>query len=166
LQNVYAASVFNNVWRSVIHAFKYNGQHTLAGTLAAQFPTIPHLPPDAIVAPVPLHPNRRRWRGYDQAALLAEALAERLGLTFTIDALARVRDTRPQVGLNKTERQRNVEGAFRADSRLVEGRPVVLVDDVFTTGATLAAGAAALHKAGAAKIWAVALACADDPRST
>jgi ComF family protein len=154
------------VWRSAIHAFKYNGQHTLARDLAAQLPTIPHLPPDTVIAPVPLHPNRRRWRGYDQAALLAEALADRLGLTCTIDALTRVRDTRPQVGLNKTERQRNVEGAFSADGRLVAGRPVVLVDDVFTTGATLSASAAALQQAGAAKIWAVALACADDPRPT
>lgn len=160
LSGVYAAGLFDGPWRSAIHALKYEGQRTLAPTLAAYLPAPP---PDArldLIVPVPLYPGRERWRGYNQAALLADALGARLGLAVSAEALVRARDTRSQVGLSAQQRRENVSGAFTAARGLVAGRRVLLVDDVVTTGATMAACAEALRLAGAEAVWAVSLACA------
>jgi predicted amidophosphoribosyltransferase len=114
--------------------------------------------PDVLV-PVPLHPTRLRARGFNQAALLARALGERLDRSV-IENLRRVRFTPPQVGLGRAARSANVTGAFRATSPIRIGELVGLVDDVATSGATLAAGAAALTVAGAARIVGVTFALA------
>jgi ComF family protein len=104
----------------------------------------------AVVVPVPLHPRRRRQRGYNQAELLASALARRAGLVVHADALARRKETLPQTGLSAAGRRRNVAGAFWVRRRArIHGKTVVLVDDVYTTGATSRACAAALQQAGA-----------------
>jgi len=102
---------------------------------------------------VPLHPRRRRERGFNQAELLARALAARLTRECEPAALVRRRETRPQAGLTAAARRRNVAGAFavRRQAR-VAGRLVVLVDDVVTTGATVAACAHALRAAGAREV--------------
>lgn len=114
----------------------------------------------AALVPVPLSRERRRERGYNQAEEICRAALPRLrGAAFLdADAIARVRDTRPQTELSGSERRRNLEGAFRAARRLPPGTACVLVDDVVTTGATLAAAARALKDAGAASVLAVALA--------
>jgi ComF family protein len=118
----------------------------------------------AIVAPVPLHPSRRRQRGFNQAELLARGLVRRLrrerrGLQFAASLLRRIRPTLPQVGLSLSARRENVSGVFSvARPELVRNRPVVLVDDVMTTGATLSACAAALKRAGASPVLALSLA--------
>jgi len=101
------------------------------------------------IAPVPLGEERRRQRGYNQAALIACGLAEKLGLPMVEGALRRVRETRSQVGLDSTARHINVEGAFWADPNAVEGQIVCLVDDLCTTGATLSACARAARDSGA-----------------
>jgi len=105
----------------------------------------------ALVVPVPLSFWRRSSRGFNQAALLGEALAERLGLEFREDLLKRVKDTPSQVSLGRRERARNVKGAFSADR--LGGEDIVLVDDVLTTGATAREAARALKKAGAGQVW-------------
>jgi ComF family protein len=110
---------------------------------------------------VPLARRRRIERGYDQAALLADALARAAGRPRARRALARVRETPPQVGRSRAERARNVAGAFAASARDVAGRDVVLVDDVVTTGATADAAAQALRRAGARSVVVVALARAE-----
>lgn len=93
-----------------------------------------------LLLPVPLHPARRRERGYNQAGLLAGAVASRLGLRTEPRALARTRNTKRQSDLGPAERGDNVLGAFRlASPRLVEGADIVLVDDLVTTGATVRA---------------------------
>lgn len=117
-----------------------------------------------LVVPVPLHRDQLVRRGYNQAALLARELARRARAPIDYRALLRVRATRPQVALGRGARERNVAGAFRACPERVRGRHLVLVDDVITTGATAAACARALRRAGAAAVEVLALARAESPR--
>ena len=98
--------------------------------------------------PVPLHRERAAARGYDQAQLLAERVADEVGLPLR-PALRRIRMGRPQVELDRRERADNVRGAFVAEAGALLGLRVALVDDVATTGATLRAAAAAARAAGA-----------------
>lgn len=90
--------------------------------------------------------------------LVAKALAGLLGLPVQPDALSRIRDTPSQVGLDAVERYRNVEGAFEARRGAVQGQAILLVDDLFTTGATLVACATALREAGSPEVYAVTVA--------
>ena len=113
---------------------------------------------DAVV-PIPLHPARKRRRGFNQAELLARRVASRLELPLRPELLRRVRATEPQTGLGAEQRASNIDGAFA-----VVGEPpaaVLLVDDVSTTGATLAAVARALRAAGAERAYALAVARED-----
>lgn len=112
----------------------------------------------AVLVPVPLHRARRRARGFDQAERLAQAVADRLGIEV-VEALTRQRATLPQGDPRTTSRERNVEGAFAMRGRVpIAGRPVVLVDDVATSFATVRACAAVLMDRGASAV-AVATAC-------
>jgi ComF family protein len=142
-----------------LHRLKYRGRDELMGRVAERWAATLPLPRNLLldrplIVPVPLHPRRLRERGFDQAWILARALARRTGLEAASRLLMRVRDTRAQVGLGREERQANVAGAFAADPR-VAGRTVLLVDDVLTTGATLHAAAEALGAAGAGPIVAL-----------
>jgi ComF family protein len=117
--------------------------------------------PAPIVVPVPLHAGRRRERGFNQAELIArnamKLLPERLQLAKTV--LIRRRATQSQVGHTREERLENLRGAFRvADSARIEGRNVIVVDDVMTTGATLSECARVLKRAGAEQVWAATVA--------
>jgi ComF family protein len=112
-----------------------------------------------LVVPVPLHPRRLATRGYNQSALLAREIAAELGALFAPRALCRVIDTAVQAELSRAARQTNVRQAFRVTGKgAVHHSAIVLVDDVMTTGATLAACAAVLAEAGATRVTHVVLA--------
>lgn len=133
-----------------VASFKYDGATRLGRRLAEVVATRAPDPTVGVVVPVPLHPRRLRRRGYNQSALLARHLARRLGCVVVLTAVVRTRDTASQVGLDVTERRTNVRGAFAVRRPAdVRGRTVLVVDDVWTSGATVRAVAAALRDAGA-----------------
>lgn len=111
------------------------------------------------VSPIPLHVNRTRERGFDQAYLIARKTAEMLDLPFVDGLLARVRETEPQALKTKAERAKNIKGAFQAvDADKIKGRNILIVDDVFTTGATVNEAAKILKRAKANRVIAFTLA--------
>jgi ComF family protein len=161
LDGVRAACLFDGVVRQAIHDLKYRGvrgRAALLGDLTADVLSLRPLATDLLV-PVPLAPSRRRRRGFNQSELIAGRIGERLGLAIDAACLVRVRETPPQVGLSADERRANVAGAFKcADPDAVIGRRVALVDDVMTTGATLAACADVLRACGASRVFGVVVA--------
>ena len=140
--------------RDLLHAFKFGGRAALAGTLAAHIAArAPAGLLEGTLVPVPLHPRRLRARGFNQAHALAVALSERTGAPLA-DCLARNGDVTPQAGRARSARLAGAAGSVVASGPA----PVraVLVDDVVTTGATLAGCAAALRAAGTLEVVAVA----------
>lgn len=117
--------------------------------------------PSMTVVPVPLSRKKFNRRGYNQVDLIASGVARKLGQPYRASALRRIRDTRSQVGLSPDARRRNVQGAFRADSRKVRGKNILIIDDLFTTGATLLACTQALRSAGAELVFALTVARAN-----
>ncbi len=113
-----------------------------------------------MLIPVPLHSIRLLERGYNQSQLLAEHLAELVGQPCIPDALRRQRQTQSQVGLNALERQLNMQEAFTAETALITGKNILIIDDVFTTGATLAACAEAALDSGAVEVYGLTLTAA------
>jgi ComF family protein len=106
-----------------------------------------------LLVPVPLGRERMRQRGYNQAGLVASALADILNLRMEEDALRRIRETRSQVGLNEVARKQNVEDAFAANVSMVQHEHILLIDDLITSGATLSSCAETLWDAGAAGVY-------------
>ena len=161
-----AAAVFDGPVRELIHRFKYNNRVQLCrplGLLTAQ-----QLGPFAeatsadLVIPVPLHLKRLRQRGFNQAVLLGEILARQWRLPLSRRNLQRIRWTEPQINLSAAERVANVRGAFAvSEPALLKGKRIILVDDVYTTGSTVAECARVLFKADAAEVFVVTVARAE-----
>jgi ComF family protein len=153
-----AAVAYGEVARKVALKLKYGGRPSVAETLA-RFMARQLPPADAeaqrLLVPVPLHRWRIWRRGYNQAALIAIALSARSGIPVELDLLRRTRATPSLRGLNRRERALAVRGAFtiaEADRARLKGRAVILVDDVFTRGATADACVRTLRRAGAAAV--------------
>jgi ComF family protein len=158
-----AALLFDGTVRDLIHRFKYDRRVQLSrplGLLTAETlaPWVAATAAD-LVMPVPLHVRRLRQRGFNQAVLLGQVLACRWHLPMDRATLRRIRWTEPQINLAAHERAANVRGAFAVkDPRRVEGRSIILVDDVYTTGSTVAECARVLRGAGAAEVRVVTVA--------
>ena len=163
VQTVRAPYFYEGVLKDLIQTFKFRPEPGLArllGGLLVQGLEVHPFPglPDCVV-PVPLHPKRKRRRGFNQSELLARPVARALGTPLETRILVRWRDTDSQIGKGTRARRRNVRGAFRCRRR---GRPaglrVLLVDDVLTTGSTVSEAARALRGGGARGVWVGALA--------
>lgn len=159
-----SATFFTSPIREAVHGLKYESRIDLAAPMArylfAAFRGYPWTDVYAlidVVVPVPLHPQRLAKRGYNQAELLAEQFCRYVDIPCSPMLLQRHHNTDTQVGKNIAQRQQNVGEAFRAPTRL-PGLVILLIDDVYTTGATLHACAAALKRAGAAQVYGLALA--------
>jgi ComF family protein len=158
----YSFGAYEGVLRELVHLLKYRGVHTLAGPLggmmASAFPRDERF--DMIV-PMPIHWWRRWRRGYNQSLLLAKELGRRTGIPV-VDTGRRTRRALPQAGLSNAQRRSNVAGTFSVRDRArIEGRDLLLVDDVFTTGATAGACSRALKRAGARHVSVLTLARTD-----
>ncbi len=146
---------------AMIRRHKYGLDQSLGRALAEYLGAELPCPAEDIdlVVPVPLHRRRLRWRGFNQGALLAAAVAERLGRPLELGTLVRTRPTTPQTSHSHDERRRNMRGAFRVKrSERIRGRRVLLVDDVMTTGATVNECARALLAVGARRVEVLTLA--------
>lgn len=164
LAGLLVVGTFDGPLREAIHRLKYGRQRALAPALARLLALgLGHTPaPWNGAAPpllaVPLHPARTRERGFSQTDLLAQALAAQSAYPL-LAGLHRIRATPPQVGLSAAQRRVNVTGAFAwQGSAPPPPGPLLLVDDVYTSGATLAAAAQALRAAGSGPVYGVALA--------
>lgn len=161
---------YDDASRAIVLAFKH-GDHThyaLAFGAWLQRAAAPFLPQIDLIAPVPLHRWRLFRRRYNQSVLIGRVLARHSGRLLVPDLLVRRRNTPSQGRLTRDQRRRNVSGAFTVRPALREGlagKRVLLVDDVFTTGATVEACSRALLAAGAAAVYVVTLARVVRPRS-
>ena len=160
LAGIRSVFFFEGPLQSALHRLKYKRDIILADSLACLLRDAWWAGdlPTGVVMPVPLSAERLRERGYNQAGLLAQAFAELTHLPYRPAAAVRIRHTVSQVKLSAAQRRENVAQAFEAKSRAVLGQTIILVDDVCTTGATLAACAEALRAAGATCVWGFTLA--------
>ena len=158
---IHAAGPYGGALRDAIQRFKYRGEAGLArdlGALVAERVAADLARGVAldVIVPAVLDVERARERGYDQAALLAEVVARHVALPLRAP-LRRIRRSRPQVELDRTARAENVRGAF-AEAGALRGASVALIDDVATTGATIAAASGAVRAAGARDVRAYVVA--------
>ena len=159
---VYSYGSYDGTLRALIHLFKYAKIHTLAKPLAHFLALV--LPREErfdVIVPMPLHWRRRWQRGFNQSELLAREIGRRWNVPVR-NAVRRLKPTAPQAGLTNAKRRANVAGAFgRKGNARLDGARVLLVDDVLTTGATAAACARELKRAGAAHVALLAVARTD-----
>lgn len=156
---IVATGEHTGILRSAVVGLKYSSAFSTSDVLASRIISI--LPQFDLtidtVVPVPLHTSRLRERGYNQAKEISTRVAEWTSLPHQPDAITRIRSTRSQVGLDREERHHNMKDAFVAQENLVSGKTLLLIDDVFTTGATLNACAEAALHAGAQQVIAITI---------
>ena len=147
--------------KRAIGKIKYRWQYDIANTLASLFSGEIwkfDFPADALLVPIPLHVRRKKWRGFNQAELICSILAAKFGIRYG-NLLRRTIETKTQVGLSRLERKKNINGAFEVvKNSNLKDKSYILVDDVYTTGATMNEACKTLKRAGASEVWGLAIA--------
>lgn len=166
LNGLYSATDFQQkIVKRLIHNLKYHQQiKELSYPLSALILT--HLyfvakvfPIDSLLIPVPLFTKRKRRRGFNQAEEIGKIISEKINIQITTENLIRIKNTKQQVGLSKNEREKNIKDAFAVkDKKEIENKIIILIDDVYTTGATMEECAKTLKKAGAKQVWGLTVA--------
>lgn len=154
---VRSLGIFDDFYRELIHKFKYKGKVSLGKRLSKKLGE--EIRKDKrfssfdFLIPVPLHPARKRERGYNQSEVMGEVISKDLNISFLKNGLKRIKNTKDQTKLNDEQRRKNVKDAFKiSDSEIIKDKKIILVDDVITTGATLFECAKVLKNNGAKKI--------------
>lgn len=152
-----AVFVYQGAVIGSMHRLKYANRRDYAAVFAREAYEmhggwLERIAPDALI-PIPLHPKRRKERGYNQAELIAEALARFSGIPVEKKLLLRTVHTQPQKQLHARERKNNLKNAFQTSKKIVQLKKVLLVDDIYTTGSTVDAAAEALFRAGVTKVY-------------
>jgi ComF family protein len=152
-----SSGLYEGALKEAIHRFKYSGIFPLVRVfgdlLQSTLHTLSQDYPVDVMIPVPLHIRRLRERGFNQAFLLVRELSKRTGIPYEGRALKKIKDTPVQIALKKRERKKNLTGAFQVKNQeAIQGKAVVLVDDVYTTGATVNECSRTLLRAGAERV--------------
>ncbi len=154
---------YDSAVRKAIKSIKYRYVWDLAGEFISLIPASIlaqcTFPEKSIFVPIPLHLNRYRRRGFNQAEVLGKVLAKRLDIPMKPDMIRRIKETLPQVEMkDRIERLKNMEKVFSVDKQKLSSAHILLFDDVFTTGATMRSAANVLKRSGASFVWAVTMA--------
>lgn len=154
---VFGWGVYGGIVKRAIAVMKYENQPQIARPLgqwlgeAWLLSNVSKSKPHPVVVPIPLHPNKQKKRGYNQAALIAESFCQTTGLKLLANGLKRVQETEAQFGLSASQRESNLASAFTLGTELHSRRinvPILLVDDIYTTGATLRSAVQTLNQDG------------------
>ena len=156
----------HNLVKEIIHQLKYEPfvkdlAKTLTELIIAHFFLLDNKKvwENKILVPIPLERKKLKWRGFNQAEEIAKELANKLGIPLLTECLKKIKITLPQAELSEKERKGNIKGAFLArNTNLIKNKKVLLVDDVYTTGATMEEAAKVLKEAGAKEVWGVVVA--------
>lgn len=154
LDRIRSAVAYCDISSSIAMRLKYGRKIALARTMSRFMrPLMPDRPGNSLLVPIPLHPIRLWRRSFNQAAFVAKALSRKTGVPVAVDALQRIKATPPLRGMGVNQRRRAVAGAFRARPGTdLQGRTIILIDDVYTSGSTANACARVLKRAGAARV--------------
>ena len=146
--------------KKVKYKWIYDIEKVMVDLLASQIWKF-DLPQNSILVPIPLHKKRKNWRGFNQEEILASTLAKKFKVRYS-ESLIRTIETKTQVGLTRDERKKNVKGAFAIRSVQsktgIQNKNVILIDDVYTSGATMMEAAKVLKSSGAKNVWAMTVA--------
>ncbi len=153
--------VYNDAMQEAVFRFKYGGRQEYADFFAESIKQylgreILSFRADMLI-PVPIHKNRLKKRGFNQAELIADRLGSLMGLPVEKNLIKRVADTRPQKGLSREERRKNLKRAFKLTRNDVKSCRVILIDDIYTTGSTVDEMAGLLKEAGVSSVYVVTL---------
>ena len=166
LNGLYSATSYNNqIIKKLVYQFKYSYikeiSNPLSKLIISHFDNLNKTRDilDHVLIPIPLHKKRLKKRGFNQSEEIAKELSKSLGIPVYNNVLIKIKQTRDQTKLKREEREKNVKGAFVCENRkLIHNKKILLVDDIFTTGATMEQGAIALKSAGAKEVWGVVVA--------
>lgn len=157
---VYSAGVYEKNLQKMIRGIKYHRQKELGFYMAkfmyeyfSQVIAEENLPKDYQVVPVPLHPKRKRKRGYNHMEIVAKEFCELSGFELNTDLIKRVKSTKPQYKLSFSEKMKNMENAFKAEKNQDKNKPVLIIDDICTSGATFTSMITELQNNGITDIY-------------